>query len=124
MGAGCRGPGRSSGTAGWGFPCAEAPQSAAHWPGCPTTNAGGPHGPRRSRAGASARAVRAASRRDAHFLVDTARRGSGLGAVHLQRLFQGIAEVVQQLLAGLALGVNAGDFLDPADPPLALLLDE
>src|SRR5438105_3058018 len=38
----CPDPGRSSGTAGQGFPSAEAPRSAGGWPDFPTTNAGGP----------------------------------------------------------------------------------
>jgi hypothetical protein len=41
----------------------------------------------------------------------------------LQGLFKGIAEVVSQLLAGLTLGVDAGDFFDPTDPPRTVLLD-
>src|SRR5262249_5025062 len=124
MATACQDLGRSSGTADRGFPRAEAPPSAARWPGYPTRNAGGPHGPRHSRAGASVRAARAASRRDAHFLEGATRGGQRLGAVHLQRLFEGIAEVLPQFLAGLALGIDPRDFLDPANPPLPVLLDD
>src|SRR5262249_54774448 len=44
--------------------------------------------------------------------------------VHLQSFPQGVAEVFQQLFAGVALGVDARNFLDPADPPFAVLLDD
>src|SRR5262245_55469038 len=68
--------------------------------------------------------TRSSPRRDAYLLVGAAGGRPCLGTVHLQRLFQGIAEIIQQFLAGLALGVDTGDFLDPADPPLAVLLDD
>jgi hypothetical protein len=67
--------------------------------------------------------TRAASRRDAHFLEGAARGRPSLSAIHHERFFEGVTEVIQQFLAGLALGVDAGDFLDPADPPFAVLLD-
>src|SRR5262249_7272037 len=99
-------------------------RNAGRWPDFPTTNGGGPRGPRNSRAAEGARGVRGASRRDAHFFVGTARGRPGVGAVHLQRLFKRITEVFQQFFAGLALGVDAWDFLDPANPPFAVLLDD
>src|SRR5207249_3256983 len=52
------------------------------------------------------------------------RSRSCLGPVHLQSLLQCVAEIVQQFLAGLSLGVDAGHFLDPTDPPVAVLLDD
>jgi hypothetical protein len=34
----------------------------------------------------------------------------------------GCASVVKQLFAGFALGIDAGNFLDPANPPIIVLL--
>jgi hypothetical protein len=40
------------------------------------------------------------------------------------RLLQRVAEVVQQFLAGLPLGVDAGHLLHLADPPFPVLLND
>src|SRR5689334_4033984 len=66
---GCRDPGRFCGPTGPEPLCVEAPQTDGYWPGCPTTSAGVPPGPGRSRAGAGVPGVRAASRGEDYFLV-------------------------------------------------------
>src|SRR5579875_719381 len=90
----------------------------------PPRNAGGPHAPSHSRAGADARGTRDASRREAHFFIGPAGGRTGIGAVHLQGLLERITQIVQQFFAALALRVDARNFLDPADPPVAVLLND
>jgi len=70
-------------------------------------NDGGPRAPTRSRAAGGARAIRAVSRWDAHFLEGAVSGRPSFRAIHLQRFFKGIIQVIQKFLARLARRVDA-----------------
>ena len=92
-------------------------------PDCPTRNAADPPGSARTRAPEGERSVHAVSRRQAHFFIGAVRRRPCLSPVHLQGLFQCIAEILQQFRTRVPLRIDSRNLLDPANPPLAVLLN-
>ena len=63
-----------------------------------------------------------ASYRDGKFLVAFACGATGLNSIELNGLGDGNVQGLQEFLARGLLAVNAGDFLNPADPPICVLL--
>ena len=108
--------------AGQEFRSAEAQQNVGCSQGSPTTNdAGLPEGGR-IHAGEGVPALRGVSRGNAHFLEYAGSRSSRIGSIHLQRLFQSIAKVLQEFLSGQTLGIDPRHILYPVDPPFPILL--
>src|SRR5208337_1312757 len=74
--------------------------------------------------GPRARASPAVSYGELDFMVAGTCFAKGVLAIERKRFLQSLAQAFEQLFAGALLTVNAGHLLDPADPPLAVLLQK
>src|SRR5207237_1201982 len=91
---------------------------------CVTTSAGRPRVVARNPEHACAARASCVSYGNLDFREVFAGCGAGVPPVHLQGLAQRHLEALNELVAGAFLTVDARDLLNPADPPVGVLLDD